>query len=68
MDANVAKDILLRTVANFPGLYFSDHELNGGDLVEWLSNELFHCGIDRELAEFAINGTPENYKPLTSID
>lgn len=40
-----ARDVLLRTVGNFPSFCFCDEheqeEINGGDLVEWTANEFY---------------------------
>jgi hypothetical protein len=80
-----ARDILLRMVANFPGLVLGaeeieeinsqrdpdtqpmvDDEVNGADLVEWLTNELHHCRVhehDRQLVQRAKHGTPDWYDP-----
>ncbi len=41
MSPQVAKDILDRLAANFPGLVNGDEEVPGAEVVEWLSNE-FH--------------------------
>ncbi len=53
------KDIILRMVANFPGLV-DDSEVKGSDLVEWVANEIFALLPDSELEERAKNGTPND--------
>lgn len=57
---DAARDILLRMVANFPGLH-ADYEhlsVDGADLVEWLNAELYAFSDDAELKNYAENGTP----------
>lgn len=59
MNGIKARDIILRMVANFPGL-IDDREVNGAELVDWMSNEMFACIPDTELSCRALNGTPND--------
>lgn len=65
-----ARDIILRMVANFPGLVLDqdecdaagkDIEVPGAELVEWLTNEFVTCRAigDTELAKWAEDGSPD---------
>lgn len=54
-----ARDMVLRMVANFPGLVTDEEDVNGADLVDWISNEVHHMSTnDPELIDRAKNGTP----------
>ncbi len=58
-------DIVLRMAANFPGLVDGDDKVNGGDLTEWLSNEIYDLSVcDGIVAALFVdrakNGTPDD--------
>jgi hypothetical protein len=54
------RDLLLRMVANFPGLALAEVPVNGGDLVEWISSEVFAMLPDNEIFKRALYGTEED--------
>lgn len=58
LTGEVARSIILRMVANFPGLV-DDTEVSGADLVEWVGNEIYGLLPDAELKDRAKNGSPE---------
>lgn len=58
MTDNSARDVLLRMVANFPGLYDGETEVGGADLVEWMTNEIEALKPDGEMHARAVNGSP----------
>lgn len=59
MNDDKYKDIILRMVANFPGLV-NDSEVSGSELVEWMCNEVFALLPDKELEDRAKYGTPND--------
>lgn len=60
MTGEQAKDILLRLVANFPGLAGEDTDsVSGADLVEWMACEIYALCPDPEIELRAAYGSPE---------
>lgn len=59
----ITRDVILRLVANFPG-FVTDEEVNGADLVDWLSNEILYLSqdpeLDQEMRNRALTGTPDD--------
>ena len=61
MTGEVAKDILLRLVANFPGLAGEDTDAaSGADVVAWLASEIYALGPDPEIAFRVAHGSPDD--------
>ena len=54
------RDMVLRCVANFPGLVLEAEEVNGADLVEWWTQELHAIrSQDAAINVRAYFGSPE---------
>jgi hypothetical protein len=68
MNPEVYKSIILRMAANFPGLYDGEQEVPAADLVEWMSNEIWAIRADRELAGYAILGSPSDEEEQNLAD
>lgn len=62
------RNMVLRMVANFPGLYTlqDDEEVDGADLVEWITNEIFQAAqLDEEIIKRARYGSPDDDEVTT---
>lgn len=69
--AMAARDMLLRMVANFPGLYDCETPVDGADLTDWITAEVCAMKPDTDLDSHAREGSPveeEEVKPLRDDD